>query len=348
MSTNHQPNSKNEEEVDLGSLFQIIGKGFANFFNFIGDIFKGIFHAIIVVLLFLKTNAIAIVIAGLIGVLFGFFVELKSPDLYRSELLVKPNFKSSKLLYNNINFYNDLIKQKDTASLQSTFGISKEDAGSLKKITIEPIVSEYDIVDSYNKFVTEADTTTIKSYEYLEFKTSFTDLDYKIHKIEAISEKNDVFFKLENTITMSLEKNKYFERLKEYTYRNLSITDTLIKRSIAQIDSLQKSIVISTVATAENPVGGTNIDLGSQNFRPKEVELIESNRRLIEDLNEIVEDKSEKNVVINIVSGFKPVGSKISGIAESFIFKLGLFGVIGMIFILLLIKLNAYLNNFKK
>jgi len=348
MSTNQQSNSNNEEEVDLGSLFQIIGKGITNFFNFIGDIFKGIFHVVIVVLLFLKTNTIAIVIAGLIGAIFGFFLELKSPDLYGSELLVKPNFKSSKLLYSNINFYNDLIKQKDTASIQKTFGITKEDAGSLKKITIEPIVSEYDIVESYNKFVTNVDTTTIKSYEYLEFKASFTDLDYKIHKIEAISEKKDVFSRLENTITRSLEKNKYFKRLKEYTYSNLSITDMLIKKSIAQIDSLQKSIVISTVATAENPVGGTNIDLGSQNFRPKEVELIESNRRLIEDLNEIVEDKSEKNVVINIVSSFKPVGSKISGITKNYISKLGLLGVVGMIFILLLIKLNAYLNNYKE
>ena len=44
--------NNNEEEVDLGSLFVIIGKGFKNFFNFIGSIFKGIFHFLISVLLF--------------------------------------------------------------------------------------------------------------------------------------------------------------------------------------------------------------------------------------------------------------------------------------------------------
>ena len=46
MSTNQQKESSksnNEEEVDLGSLFVIIGKGFSKFFNFIGGIFKGIF-----------------------------------------------------------------------------------------------------------------------------------------------------------------------------------------------------------------------------------------------------------------------------------------------------------------
>ena len=39
--------NNNEEEVDLGSLFVIIGKGFKNFFNFIGSIFKWIFEFVI-------------------------------------------------------------------------------------------------------------------------------------------------------------------------------------------------------------------------------------------------------------------------------------------------------------
>ena len=37
MSTDQK---NNEEEVDLGSLFIIIGRCFFNFFNFIGNIFK--------------------------------------------------------------------------------------------------------------------------------------------------------------------------------------------------------------------------------------------------------------------------------------------------------------------
>ena len=53
MSTN-QPQKSNEEEVDLGSLFVIIGRGFSKFFNFIGSIFKGIFHTVILFLIFIK------------------------------------------------------------------------------------------------------------------------------------------------------------------------------------------------------------------------------------------------------------------------------------------------------
>ena len=55
MATNQQ---NNEEEVDLGSLFAIIGKGFSNLFQVDRrDLFKGIFHSfIIAILLFLKAT----------------------------------------------------------------------------------------------------------------------------------------------------------------------------------------------------------------------------------------------------------------------------------------------------
>ena len=48
----------NEEEVDLGSLFIIIGNGFKKLFNFIGGVFKGLFHFFILILLFIKENLI--------------------------------------------------------------------------------------------------------------------------------------------------------------------------------------------------------------------------------------------------------------------------------------------------
>lgn len=347
MSTN-QKNKNNEEEVDLGALFLIIGKGFSNFFNFIGSIFKGIFHGLIVILLFIKKNIYYIAIPGLVGVVIGAFLEFKDSDLYGSEMLVKPNYKSSKLLYKNISFYNDLIEEKDTISLQKTFGISRDDASSLRKITIEPVMSEYDIVSSYDEFVTEVDTTTIKSYEYESFKKSFTEYDYKVHRIEAIAEKKDVFLKLEKTIISSVENNNYFKRLKTLTYDNLNTTDALIKKSISQIDSLQKSIIVSSVEAAQKPSGGTNIEMGSQNSKPKEVELLETNRRLIKDLQNLVEDKSEKNLVLNVVSNFKPVGYKIQNITKNSAFLLGGAGVLFAIFILLLVQLNTYLNNYKK
>uniref|UniRef100_UPI003F69E3A3 hypothetical protein n=1 Tax=Polaribacter sp. TaxID=1920175 RepID=UPI003F69E3A3 len=272
MSTNH---NNNEEEVDLGSLFKIIGRGFQNLFNFIGNIFKSIFHAFILILIFLKDNIVKIGIAAIIGFAIGLFIQVKSTNKYESEMLVKPNFKSANQLYNNINYYNDLVKQKDTSGIQNTFKLSKQEAASLKKFTIEPIVNENDIINSYNDFILEVDTTTVKSYTFDEFKTSFKDLDYKIHKIKVVAEKNNVFSKLDEVIISSVVNNKYFKRVKELTNENLNRTDSIYRQNLAQLDSLRKVYMQVMIEEAKKQTTGTTIDLGGEKRTTKELELFE-------------------------------------------------------------------------
>jgi len=345
MSTSH---NNNEEEVDLGSLFKIIGKGFQNLFNFIGNIFKGIFHFFISILIFLKDNIVKIGIAAFIGFAIGVFIQVKSADKYESQMLVQPNFKSANQLYNNISYYNDLVKQKDTANIQKTFKIDKETAASLKKFTIEPIINENDIINSYNDFILDVDTTTVKSYNFEDFKASFSLLDYKIHKINVVSEKSDVFNKLDEVILSSVIKNKYFNRVKELTNENLNRTDSLLRTNLAQIDSLRVVYMKVMLEEAKKQNSGTSIDLGGKMRTTKELELFETNRKINEELEDIVKDKSEKYEVINVISNFQPIGSEIKGVTRNIAFQLSVLGALAMIFILLLIKINSYLNNYKK
>ena len=345
MSTSH---NNNEEEVDLGSLFKIIGKGFQNLFNFIGNIFKGIFHFFISILIFLKDNIVKIGIAAFIGFAIGVFIQVKSADKYESQMLVQPNFKSANQLYNNISYYNDLVKQKDTANIQKTFKIDKETAASLKKFTIEPIINENDIINSYNDFILDVDTTTVKSYNFEDFKASFSLLDYKIHKINVVSEKNDVFNKLDEVILSSVIKNKYFNRVKELTNENLNRTDSLLRSNLGQIDSLRVVYMKVMLEEAKKQNSGTSIDLGGKMRTTKELELFETNRKINEELEDIVKDKSEKYEVINVISNFQPIGSEIKGVTRNIAFQLSVLGALAMIFILLLIKINSYLNNYKK
>ncbi|KGL62092.1 hypothetical protein [Polaribacter sp. Hel1_85] len=345
MSTNQ---NNNEEEVDLGSLFVIIGKGFAKFFNFIGNIFKGIFHAIISVLIFLKENIIKIGIATVIGFGIGLFWQIKTETKYGSDLLVQPNFKSARQLYNNINYYNDLVKQKDTLGIQNTFKLDKNTAASLKKFTIEPIINENDIINSYNDFIIEVDTTTVNSYSFDDFKVSFTDYDYKIHKISVIAGKNDVFKSLDEVIISSVVKNKYFDRKKTLTNVNLNRTDSLLLQNLGQVDSLRKVYMQVMIEESKKLSNGTNIDLGGEKRTTKELELFETNRRINKDLKDLTEDRSEKYEVINIVSNFQDIGYEIKGVIKNKAVQLAILGAVLMILILLLKQLNSYLNNYKK
>lgn len=345
MSTNQK---NNEEEIDLGSLFVIIGRGFSSFFNFIRNIFKGLFHAVISILIFLKENIVKIGIAAILGGVLGIFLEVKKIDTYESELVLEPNFKSTRQLYNNVNYYNELVKQKDTAGLEKTFNLDKIAAASLKKFVIEPLEAKKDIINSYNDFVTAVDTITINSYTFLEFKESFTEYDYRFHKVTVTAEKNDVFNKLDEVIISSVENNKYFNRLKELNNENLNRTDSLYRKNLAQIDTLRRVYIDVMVEEAKKQTVGTSIDLGGENRTTKELELFETNRQINEDLKDIVSKKSTKYEVINVISNFQPVGAKIKGITKNNIFLLSALGAAIMVLLLLIGQLNAYLNNYNK
>ena len=194
MSTNQQKNN-NEEEVDLGSLFIIIGRGFSKLFNFIGSIFKGIFDFIIISILFFKKDFLKILIVGFVFGLIGFFLDFKKKTVYESKMIVQPNYKSAKQLYSNIRFYNNLVLQKESLILTNKFKISSSEAESLRGFSIEPILNENDIISGYNKLVLSVDTLAIKDYPILEFKKTFTDYDYELHEIKITSTQNKIFKK---------------------------------------------------------------------------------------------------------------------------------------------------------
>ena len=69
-----------------------------------------------------------------------------------------------------------MVKQKDTASLQKIFNLDKNVAASLKEFKIEPLKIDRDIINAYDDLILSVDTLTIKSYQYIDFKNSFTEL----------------------------------------------------------------------------------------------------------------------------------------------------------------------------
>jgi len=345
MSTKKQ---NNDEEVDLGSLFTVIGKGFKNFFNFIGNIFKGIFHRLILILLFLKLHILKFSVAVLIGGIVGFFLESNKETKFSSNLIVKPNFESTQLLYENINYYNDLVKQQNTKHLASIFKIDTSKAAALRKFEITPLMNSNDIINAYDNFILEVDTLTVKSYDFDNFESSFTDFDYLVHNIEVQATVSNIFSELEITIINSIEKNTFFNKIKNLTKENLNTKDSILKANFIEVDSLRSVYMRAILEGAKNNSNGTNIDLGSKSNITKENDLFEIDRKIIYDLSQTYEDIATKSDVINIISNFKPEGSEIKGITKNLIFIMAVLGFLLTLFIILLFDLNKYLEDYKR
>ena len=340
--------NKNEEEVDLGSLFTVIGNGFKNFFNFIGSIFKGIFHFLIITLLFFKEHLLKIIVAGLLGFIFGAYLDYNKEVIYESKMLVKPNFNSTKQLYSNILFYNDLVNQKEYNLLMETFQINQQEAESLREFSIEALMNENDIIISYDKLAVSVDTLAINDYDFESFKKAFTNYDYFIHEVKVTSTQNKIFKKFDKIILSSVSENDYFRNINNSEKSNLDRSYNLYDKNISQIDTLRKVYENVLLENAKKSTSGTNINLSAEVNKNVDIELFKINRNLDSYLTKISEEKSEKDKIINVISSFQKVGNISGGILKSSKFIYFSIGFIAMVFMLLLIKLNAFLDKYTK
>jgi len=341
-------NIPQDDEVDLGNLFKIIGKGFKNLFNTIGQFFKSVFHYFILLLLFFRNNALKLGIAVFIGSVIGLYLDLTLPKQYSSSMIVEPNFKSAQQLYQNINFYHELVKQKDLNLLAQTFQIPVSEASKLKGFYIEPLKNENEKYEFFNDFIEEVDTTTIKNIDIIEFKKGFTDYDYKYHQIKVKSLSNIIFEKLSTPIISSIQNNSYYKYQKKINDENLFQNEKVLVKSLQEVDTLRKIYNEVLITEAKKAEMGTNITLAQGVKKTDELELFNESLKLNEELINNNKEKAETTDILNVVSTFSKVGIKERSLFNKMTTILGLgFGLLMLIFILLK-QLNSYLLKYIK
>jgi hypothetical protein len=290
---------------------------------------------------------IKLAIAVLIGGGFGAYLESNKEDMYGSDLLLQPNFKSARQLYNNVNYYNDLVAQGEYGKLESTFDIDSTEARSIRRFEVSPIQTDNDIVEAYDELILSIDTMTVKSYSFAQFKRAFTEFDYKVHQVHVEATNNKVFAKLDDVIIASIVENDYYNRVKTITRENLYRTDSLLRKNLDQVDSLRQVYMQVMLEEAKKQSTGTQIDMGGSGKTTKELELFQTNRMLNRDLKDVSEDISDKSEVINVISNFQPVGYEIRGLSKNSIVIFAALAFIAMIGIILLLKLNKFLESYK-
>ncbi len=342
-----QQNIPQDGDLDLGSLFKIIGKGFQNLFNAIGNFFKGIFHYIILGFVFVRNNALKLGLAMFIGAAVGLYFDLTKPRQFVSTLIVKPNFKSTKQLYANINYFNELVKQKDSILLAEALNITVSEAVSLKKFTIQPIINKNEKYELFNEFVQEIDSALVKHINFNEFTTAFTNYDYHYHKIEVNSINNTIFKKLERPIVSSVENNLYFRNQKKINNENLLQNEKILNASLQHIDTLRKIYNEVLLSEAKKQETGTNITLAKGTKNTSEIELFNESLDLNEELIDNNSKKAEETDILNVVSSFSDVGEKERSILKKWTFLLGVGLGLAMLVFILLKRLNKYLKNYK-
>jgi hypothetical protein len=342
------PQPQQSEEVDLGQLFKLIGKAFDRFFKFIGSIFTGIFVTIMLFLLFLQKHLIKLVIVALIGFALGYYLDRTLKPRYVSTMVVEPNFNSVQQLYNNINFYNELARAKDSNGLADVLGISVVEASAIKKFKVESYSDENQKVVLFDRFVRNLDTTTQKAIDMKAYLKNFNSFDARFHTVSIIATNNRIAKKIQPVILNSISNNDYFNLQKYVSDVNIKLQDSLYNKQIIEIDSLQKLYKKVMLSEAERPIQGTSINLGDNGSKDnKELALVNKIEELKANLVELNQERANKSSIINVISDFPNKGAKQKGILKTYKILVPLCLVAVMLLGYSLLSLNTYLKNYK-
>jgi len=343
------PQPQQSEEVDLGQLFKLIGETFDRLFKFIGGIFIGVFNLCIQFLLFIQKHFIKLVVVSIIGFAIGVYLDITQDTKYISTMVVEPNFNSVQQLYNNINFYNELAKAEDLKGLSDVLNISEDDAFSIKKFKIESYSDENQKVKLFDKFVRSLDSTTQKSIDMQSYLENFNSFDTRFHTISVIATNNNIAKKIQPAIINSISRNEYFNLQKDINDINIKLQDSLYKKQISEIDSLQLLYKKVMLKEADRPMEGTSISLGEKRGTDnKELALINKVEELKTSLVELNKERANKSSILNVISDFPRKGVKESGLLKSNKFIIPFLLLSLTFLILVLLSMNKYLKNYKR
>ncbi|MFD1062584.1 hypothetical protein ACFQ1Q_04940 [Winogradskyella litorisediminis] len=360
MSENTKPNSQNDE-VDLGQLFKMIGRAFQK----IGDLFSKLFSflmfvvgkLIVFLLLFVNIFIKHIVIIGLIGVVgfvIPYLLDKKSKKTYTASMLVSQNYSTGKVLYANIERYNDLAADGDSISLSRELNVDIEKAKNFTEFTIKGLRNRNQILEEYTLYIKEMD-----SIDKPTFKEYFENVDLSSSALQSITVNSiapEVYENLSKTIINAINKNNYFVKEKEETILNLKNNIKLTKESIVKTDSLQKKyfeILNKYYTGVQDPSntkqGSLNLNLtnNKEKINTKEFELFqiqEQNRQKLNDLQAQLEKKQE---IVELQKDFESptlVESKYKDLKINLPFILMLIAT--LFFVFKKLNLNSYIKEY--
>ncbi|MCK0123167.1 hypothetical protein MWU76_02015 [Gelidibacter sp. F2691] len=340
------PQPQPSEEVDLGHLFKIIGKVFDRFIRFIGRIFQGLFEVILLFLFFIQKHFLKFVLIVVAGVVIGAIIDYKKEPEFVSTMVIEPNFNSVQQLYNNIAFYNELAEAEDFQSLAEALNITKDEASSIREFGVESYSDENQKIILFDKFVRSLDSTTQKAIDMKAYLANFNSLDARFHTVSVVASDNSVAKQIQPAIISSISNNSYFNLQKDISDSNIKLQDSLYKKQIAEIDSLQLLYKRVMLKEAERAVQGTNISLGEQGTQNnKELSLINKMEELKLGLVELNEERGNKSSILNVISDFPRKGVREKAILKSYKFLVPSLFLVISVLVLLAVALNKYLKN---
>ena len=341
--------SNSSEEIDFGQLFSLLGKGFDKLLTLIGTFFQHVIKVVLNSLIFIQKHSLKLLIAGVIGGGIGFYLDMQEKPIYQSAMVVSPNFNSAQQLYNNIEFYNELAKEKDIKSLSRALSLEPKEAETIREIAVESYTDETQKIKQFSEFISSLDTISQRNVDYEEYLKNYNDINSKFHRVIFKATDASIAKKCQNSIIESINNNNYFKLQKEINNENLKLKDSIIKYQLKEIEELQdfQKEIKRLEASREGASTAINLADSNSNNENLEVNLLNRINNLKDEIVRLNKDEGNTRNTINVISDFPTRGVKVSVLYKKKTFLLGLFGIVLMFGFLIMKSLNKFLKNYK-
>lgn len=292
---------RKNDEIDLIVVFQKVGVGLKNLFNwFLNLLYK--------ILLFFIRKIILTSIIIILLLAFGYYKYKTSPRYYSSSIEAYSNAISSIDMINYVNNIYELFRTNNIGELQTKLNIEQEELEKIKN------VKAYKVIDLNKDGVTDE----IDYYEKYSTADTLVSESRFVVKVEVFDPA--IFPIIQASILSYIDKNKYINELN--TIRKKQLNELIVKldEEISALDSLKKTEYFKIHEKLE-PQGGQLLVLNEKETKLYHDQIISLYKQK-QDLEQNLELRTEP---ITIIQDF----SALTTVENNLMSYMRLFGLIG-------------------
>jgi hypothetical protein len=343
------PKNNSTDEVDLGHIFNAIGKLFERLFNLIGSIFKGVFSFFISFLRIIIENFVVIGVVVSVAFIIGFITEQYKKPVYEANMLVKPYFDSKYQLISSINYFNTLLDDGRHEVLADIFKITDVEAEALKEFEVETgPETKNELLKQYDVYLKSLDSARAKSVTYTDFVENRDIYSSELFLITVKSFQGDIFRKLEGSFD-SIFSNSYSIEQKIKRDRILEIKQKTFEKDLESMDSLQSLYANVIRKEAERGTASMSVQgllpLQQEKAQTKEFDVLIIGMRTRDSIKVLEELKVEENTYVQFLSRFPEVGKKQSKLVSKHWVIFPVFAFAGLCILYLMFSTFKFIKN---
>ena len=343
--------SVREEEVDLGALFSLLGSAITRVLDFFKGLFVSLFNFSINVLLFIRKHIIKIAVVLILGFTLGYIQDKAKVKQFQDSMIVQANYGAIHQLYQDIQYYQNLVSQNDTAKLSSIFNVSVGEAKSLKSFRIYPEPANLNLLNSFNRFKLELDSLVAENYTLDMYQNQASDTDFIYHNIQVEADDAQIFSKLTQPIINSIESNSRFVERENLNKERVATKNKFLSASLTAVDGLRLvyNEMLLKNSTNKKSLDGTVINLANTHHNTAELDLFNTESRIYNKLERLQIYQLENSMdIINVLSNFQYLGAELSDFSKKAYLRYPFIGFIILLIFIGINSLNQYLNQYSK